>query len=56
MTKNLPDRLLTPCASLLARRDVLKFGALSVGATLVPSDWVAAGESSTASALKARAA
>ena len=46
MARNLPDRNLLPCASLLARRDVLRVGALTVGATLVPTDWIAAKESS----------
>jgi len=46
MARNFPDRNLLPCASFLARRDVLRVGALTVGATLVPTDWTGAKESS----------
>lgn len=35
-----------PCASLLSRRDVLKLGSVSVGATLLPTQWTNAAESS----------
>jgi len=39
-----------PCASLLSRRDVFRFGALSVGATVVPSHWARAAETSVEAA------
>lgn len=37
-----------PCASLLSRRDVLRVGSLSIGATLVPAEWSSAAETGTA--------
>lgn len=38
---------LLPCASLLSRRDVLRVGSLSIGASLLPSAWSSAAETST---------
>lgn len=34
------------CASLLSRRDLLRVGSLSIGATVIPSDWSRAAETS----------
>ena len=39
-----PDLL--PCAALLSRRDVLRVGPLSLGASLLPSAWARAMETS----------
>ena len=38
---------LLPCASLLSRRDVLRVGSLSIGASLLPYGWASAKETST---------
>lgn len=39
MNRILTDQAVLPCSQLLSRRDVFRIGALTIGATTVPSGW-----------------